>query len=284
MNAIATYHDNCPVLFGGDLFDSWNHPPEAVSQMLSCMTNPWYCVPGNHDLPYHSYDKIEKSAYWTMVLAGGIQNLAPGKFTHVNGWEVMACPWGFAVPEVAEGTFAAKTAAPRFKTLLLCHKYVWCEDHKHVGATPEAHVGRQGNIDYYDAAFFGDNHKGFVTETREGTKVVNCGAMIRRRSDERDYRPKVYVVYADGTVEPITLDTSKDRFDPSYEVPAEVPAADFAGAKTEKELEFLESVRRLGETGVNFADALRRHLSLSGLPPAAVAKALSWLAPPKGEK
>ena len=42
--------------------------------------------------------------------------------------------------------------------------------------------------------------------------IVNTGSMVRRRSDEKNIRPRIGMLMEDGTIEPYYLDISKDKY------------------------------------------------------------------------
>jgi DNA repair exonuclease SbcCD nuclease subunit len=64
-----------PVLIAGDVFDRWNAPAELINFAIDHMPTGVLSVPGNHDLPNHDLDQIERSAYWTLVRAGALSYL-----------------------------------------------------------------------------------------------------------------------------------------------------------------------------------------------------------------
>lgn len=45
-----------------------------------------------------------------------------------------------------------------------------------------------------------------------GILISNCGTLLRRKSDEMDYRPCVGLLWSDGHVEQVFLDTSRDSY------------------------------------------------------------------------
>ena len=69
---------DCPILCAGDVFNHWNNcPPELINWAIKHLPK-MYAIPGQHDLPQHRLDDVRKSAYWTMVEAGVIENLPLG--------------------------------------------------------------------------------------------------------------------------------------------------------------------------------------------------------------
>jgi DNA repair exonuclease SbcCD nuclease subunit len=258
-----------PVLFAGDFFDSWRpapdddkrkvYGPELVNELLSAIGPRWGVIAGNHDLPYHDFNQIGKSMLGTLIQADAVVHLKPGHFNFFTDLQVMAVPFGFPIPEVVN--------RPRngVRTLLLCHSYVWCEDHKHAKAEKKTHIGSYENIDCYDCAAFGDNHRGFLSSTRNGTPVLNCGAMIRRRLDEMAYTPSYHVLGSDGNFYPVPL-TVPEKFNDLHVEENEdkkVKAKELVNRAAEAK-DFVGSLALLEEAGVNYLDALKRHLVTAG--------------------
>ncbi len=69
---------DCPLVIAGDLFDKWNPPPQLINfalDELGSLTMRAVAVPGQHDLPFHSYDHVESSAYWALELGKRIVNV-----------------------------------------------------------------------------------------------------------------------------------------------------------------------------------------------------------------
>jgi DNA repair exonuclease SbcCD nuclease subunit len=200
---------DCPIICVGDIFDRWNSPPELINFAIKWMPKAFYAIPGNHDLPLHQIDDLRKSAYWTLVQAGTI--------THLNYWTPYRVGGLFVFPvervESNLGWFQSET----LPQLAICHQYLWRGVHSYPGAR------REDNVDSiapllkeagFDAAAFGDNHKGFLFDEEGFPPIVNCGGMMRRKSDEVEHTPKVWLLKSHGgrtlTIEPRDLISCAD--------------------------------------------------------------------------
>jgi len=82
-------------------------------------------------------------------------------------------------------------------------------------------------------------------------RILNPGTFIRRKSDEINYKPKVGLLYNDGTVSRVELDTSKDRFEVIRPDRKEAPF---------NMRNFLSQLEGLGEHGLDFREAIKNHL------------------------
>lgn len=216
LKQLAQEH-NALVICAGDIFHTWKSPPELINFALEHLPKGMYAIPGQHDLPYHSFTDIKKSAYWTMVEAGVVNHLDPGaEFynKHKCGIYMRGFPWGFAVkgriPTIEE-CFEKK--APR---VAVVHAFCWNNESKFPDAPANQNYKeyRKALIGY-DVAIFGDNHKPFDVPAKDktgGLWMFNCGGFMRRRIDEKDHKPRVGLLYKSGKVKTHYLDVSKDRF------------------------------------------------------------------------
>lgn len=240
----------CPILFAGDLYNKWKVPPEVISWSLRHLPT-MYAVPGQHDLPYHRYADVKQSGYWTMVEAGRLIDLKPGEPHPVSeDIAVYGFPWGCEVTPPTNKPIAGFTVA-------LVHAYCWVQKACYPGAPPERRAGEWvKRLRGYDFGVFGDNHKSHLY-TADGVQVVNNGAVMRRKSDESDYRPRVYLLWSDGQVSAEYLDTSRDV---QNEAAVEEIVKDAVDAG-----DLLKAVRELKATGIDFWDTLKRLMETLGI-------------------
>lgn len=196
-------HYTVPIICAGDVFDKWNSPPELVNFALENLPK-MYSIPGQHDLPYHDYEQIHKSAYWTLVKAGILKNLKPGKPQRIDSFLVEAFPWGFDPTSLEYHE--------EITSLAVVHKYVWMVGSSYEGAPDDGKINRfRSSIAGFTAAVVGDNHKGFLN-TNGMTAVFNCGGFMVRKSDESSYCPRIGLLTLSGKIIPIRLDTSEDKY------------------------------------------------------------------------
>ncbi len=199
---LSERHD-APVLCAGDLFDRWNSPPELINFALASLPD-IYSIPGQHDLPLHRLDLIERSAYHTLTLTEKVKDLSSGQVVRLGGLAVQGFPWG-------EPLKPCEIDVPGVLAVALVHSFIWKSKKTGYPGAPE-----EGKLPAYkkamegwDVVVFGDNHKGFLTKSGE-TVVLNCGTVFRRRTDEVEYRPHVGLLRQSGEVELQYLDTAKD--------------------------------------------------------------------------
>lgn len=228
------------IICAGDVFDHWRSSPELINWAIEYLP-PMFAIPGQHDLPHHNYNDIKKSAYWTLVEAGKIKELGTG-ITKCPPMRMHAFPWGFPVKPLSSEQNGVLNVA-------VIHAYVWAKDHKYTGAPDDAHVSKfLPNLAGYDAVVFGDNHRHFHYH-----QIWNNGGLMRRKSDEADYKPCVGLLQADGSVIRHYLDINEDVFE---KVRKEEEFVKVEGIK-----EFMEELGTLQAHGLDFKAAIRRYVT-----------------------
>ncbi len=248
---LSVQHE-CPVLYAGDIFNRWDAGPEVINFALRHLPK-GYAVPGQHDLPNHNYEEIHRSAYGTLVEARRLVNIPPGKPMVCGGLSVTGFPWG--VPPVplnprSIGSFA----------VALIHRFVWIKGCGYPGAAEDAYLDTKA-LQGYDVAIYGDNHKGFLVKpTRAGSPwVINCGGFMRRKTDERDYKPGIGLLMGDGSVQRHYLNTELDKF-------TALTAAEEAIATTLDMSRFVDELKGLGAgDALNFWDTMKKFLDTNNV-------------------
>ena len=249
-------HHRCPIFYAGDIFDRWNAGPEIIHFALRYLP-PGYAVPGQHDLPNHNYDEMHRSAYGVLVETGHLKTVPPGVRVLVNGsLAVTGFQWGYQpVPLVATDT-------PATHEIALIHKFVWIKGCGYPGASDETFLSTK-NLRGYTVAVYGDNHKGFLVKpkTEKDPWVINCGGFMRRKTDERDYKPGIGLLMEDGTVTRHYLCTEADKF-------TVLTAAEEAVAQTLNMSEFVDELKALGGgDALNFEATMKRFMDQNNTPP-----------------
>lgn len=245
INQLKKKHD-ATVLFAGDLFDRWNTNAEVINFALRTLPE-MFAIPGQHDLPFHNYDLIHKSAYWTMVQADKIQNIDPGTIVNWLGDKLVVYGYSWGVPIDSPTNISDDEIK-----VALSHSYIWVEGKTYPGAPKEARMSsKRKDLAGYDVAVFGDNHKGFLTHCG-ATTVFNCGGLMRRKSDEIEYTPQVGLLHQSGKVTIHELDTSQDIITKTTEK-----------EPTDEDMElqeFLEQLTGLENSCLDFREAVEQAL------------------------
>lgn len=235
-----------PIICAGDVFDKWNSPPELINFALECLPK-MYSIPGQHDLPYHDNDQIEKSAYWTLAQTEKIYHLEPAVIHVIDSFRVVAFPWGHEPAPFEQGE--------KYTSLAVVHKYIWMNEQTSYKDAPRAAkiATVRGSLAGYSSAVFGDNHKGFLS-TNGLTQVINCGGFMRRNADQLDYRPQVGLLHSSGKISTVLLDCSEDKF-------LNISAIEEIANTIQGMSEYLTSLKQLmGGCGLDFRTSIERYL------------------------
>ena len=211
LNQIQKISDekNAPVIVVGDIFHSNSDTSFECVQMVQYMADKLgelYILAGNHDLPYHSSENLEKSAIGVLLKS---QNIFPisefFKNWHWNTDEKIrysASNFDKCDDENAEMVFKHTLTIPSEDK----PDFVDCE-------TPESLLEKFSNAKWI---FTGDYHHNFHYE-KKGRHVVNSGCLLRQVSDMKDYQCGVYFIDTDANiVEFIPIIDNEDLIDDSY--------------------------------------------------------------------
>ena len=243
---------NCPVFCAGDIFDKWDSSAELINWAVDNLPDKIYAIPGQHDMPEHNLDLMDKSAYTTLCKAEKIKTFKK-QHTYTS---VILNTYGF--PFGKEIKSAKKETYSNIINMAVAHQYVWYGNNKHNKTTAEQCVGnlsldKNGRVKGYDVIVFGDNHKGFITKVGK-TTIFNCGSLMRRKSDEDDYKPMIGLLYNDGRVLPCYLDISKDKYLESVKGLDENEEADFDMSA------FANELTKLGKSALDFTEAMKLYM------------------------
>ena len=194
-----------PVFVVGDLFHSNSDTSFQCIQMVQQIADKLgelYVLCGNHDLPYHSSENIEKSAIGILLNSNNIHSITE------------------YIDELDEFSFSAanfdqkdnKDAEVVFKHILVF------PDVKSIPPNVDAITAKELLSEFPKAKwiFTGDYHHNFHYE-KNGRHVINSGCLLRQASDMKDYQCGVYYVDTDKeVVEFIPIIDSEEFVDDSY--------------------------------------------------------------------
>jgi len=212
---------NVPIVIAGDVFDKAicdSRFIAYVNKIFKQCKVPIYTVAGNHDLPYHSYDNLDESAYGILLGMGSIINVDPTVSWMVNSpvSSSTRCMvtfhdfhWGRAVTDLP-------APDPNHINVAVFHKFIYDATTSYFGADPdglyETQVKNMPHNYRYDFLIFGDNHTPFSKTTPAGATLINCGSFFRRSQNDRDLKPAAYLLKTDGTFETLFVPLDGQAF------------------------------------------------------------------------
>lgn len=240
--------NNCPVLIAGDLFHKWKPSPWLLGFALRELPDKCVCIPGQHDLPAHNLEQIEKSGIEVLASAGKITLLEPARSLQVRGedFSIIGFPWGIELENCKRNG--------RFKIALI-HKLIYKAKEppfpgaEEVGSTAKALAKK---LSGFDVIVTGDNHQ-TIFETYGETTVVNCGSFMRSTAAQVDHEPSVFVLYDDFVVKRLSLPFPKGVISREH--------IDKVQEKDERIAAFAERLSARIEIGLSYASNMEKYIA-----------------------
>jgi DNA repair exonuclease SbcCD nuclease subunit len=238
------------VVVAGDVFDHWNAPAELINfaiRQFQRFANV-HVIPGQHDMPNHSWNEMYRSAFETLCLS---KAATPGSTYDLGTDGVSLETFGWEEP-------LRRVPKSHRTNVAVIHKYVWMQGCSYLNAPKTGKCTRLAkDLGTPDYIFAGDNHQGFY-HAKSG--VFNCGSLMRTTKDQIDYKPRIAILFADGTLVPYYLDTSDDVYlttDNVKDVVDSVDEEDFD--------EFVNELKQMGRGGLDYLTAVRKVVKSTGV-------------------
>ena len=184
-----SYEFGCPIIHSGDLFHHWKPSPYLLNWVVVRLKPyDFQTIIGNHDLPQHNLELIDKSGIQVLIKTNTIKL--------INGVH-----WGMDLEPVINIDS---------KNMTVVHTMVWKGKEPWPGCT-DPEINELFDIfPNHDLILTGHNHKPIVA--KKGKRlIVNPGSIMRMTADQIKHRPRVYLWNAvKNTVKPFYLDTEDD--------------------------------------------------------------------------
>jgi len=233
-------HDDCPILCAGDYFHQWKPVPMTLSACIEYMPCV-YTIPGNHDLPQHSIELINKSGLKTLEKSGTIKLLSNTKRNINYGISVFGAPYGLDKSKLEKAT------------ILMCHEMIYqSPEHwqKENGSQALAFLKKHKG---YQLIVTGHNHKPFTAQ-HEGRLLVNPGSLMRMTADQKDYKPRVYLWNKESN-------TVKIEYVPIDKTAVEIAYLEKTKERNERMESFIDRLKSSKEVGLSFEKNLENYLA-----------------------
>jgi len=214
-----------------------------------------FVVPGQHDLPNHNLEMLEKSALGVLGASGFIYILTDREFYYREEFILHPFPYGKKIENC--GSYQKKKNGQY--AVAISHQLVF-------ESAPQGWEQGKGisgmrlleQFPEYDLILTGDNHKPFIVE-HEGNLLVNPGSMMRSSADQVSHRPRVYLWYADeGRVDPVYLPIKRNVLSREH--------IEQEKAREARMDAFVTSVKSGGEIKLSFEDNMTDHLRENSAP------------------
>jgi len=183
---------NCPVLCSGDIFDNWDISPRLSAWAIRQLPK-MIAIPGQHDLPNHNIELREKAGIEVLEAANIVTSPEKPYENEINKNNYFLFPYGSKLKEIKKADYG--------RDIALIHTLVLGPRDENMPGYSAREIFKQ--MSGFDLIVSGDNHQSFVI--KQGKQLlVNPGSMMRMTADQIDYKPCVYLWYAEtNTVEPV---------------------------------------------------------------------------------
>ncbi len=190
------YKYQCPVFHAGDLFHHWKPSPHLLSTTIDSLPEQFHTILGQHDIPQHNLQLADKSGVHTLYRAGKLQILPECHYGQDPTDETLRL-W---IP-IDETNDSFKIDR---RMILVWHHLTYITK-----PFPDASGGMAEGIlrkyPQFDLIITGDNHQSFWVN-HAGRLLVNPGSLTRQTADQAEFKPRVYLWYADtNTVQSVYL-------------------------------------------------------------------------------
>ena len=236
--AEAANSHGCPVFVAGDIFNKPVVPGEVVSQFVRfCkkVKDMVYIIAGNHDLPFHSMEFVDKSSIGILF---NVTRISP-HFKTFSDTSVGYANFGEDIRDCAD-------------QVLVIHQLTF-PDSKSIPPNVEATTAEELLEKYprYKCIVTGDCHVPFVYR-KDDRMVVNPGHMNIQKNNELD-QPRVYFVDTVHSIaEEIDLPENYDLVTDEYIKQDE--------AREEKIQSFVEKLKTHGDFSLSFEDNIEQEI------------------------
>lgn len=196
--------NNCPILVAGDIFHYWKASPYLINKCLKRLPSNMWCIAGNHDLPHHNINQLQRSALETLVRAHRIK-LIDECYMHNQGsqlYYIYGYHYGIDPKSVKRTNGIIKIA--------LIHRLV-TKDKDNLWRQTSADSAKSliTTLKGYDLIVTGDNHKSFTVQIQQ-TLLVNPGSFTRQTAAQMEHKPCFYIWDStNGDVEKVVLPYDK---------------------------------------------------------------------------
>ena len=241
---------NCPVLHAGDLFHTWKASPYLLAAVMNILPDQFYTVPGNHDLPNHNIELLEKSGLAVLMCSHQIEVAYSGGRYLIAGSDMD----GTVVHGFNYGGLENKNEShAALCDILMCHEMIYQQpEHwqKENGSQALSFLRKHKG---YQLIVTGHNHKPFTAE-HEGRLLVNPGSLMRMTADQKDYKPRVYLWNKE-------TNTVKIKYIPIDSEAVEIAYLEKTKERDERMESFIDRLQSSKEVGLSFEKNLENYLA-----------------------
>ena len=152
------YEYDCTILHSGDLFHHWKPSPRLLSKCIEELPY-MFVIPGNHDLPNHNLNLLEKSGLFTLEKAEIIK----------------ICSVELEKPFLFQ------------KDIAIMHKLI---NHSQSDNSAKSILRKYKK---FKLILTGDNHETFDASINNRL-LINPGSLTRQTANQKNHKPCIYII------------------------------------------------------------------------------------------
>lgn len=231
---------DCPIINAGDIGENALWPNWLLAKFLKIVNSfevELCVIAGQHDLPNHNIDDLDKSA-----LAVLYEN--PSIFFWEENHYHRAFHFGQNIEPIERES--------HIKTIAVTHQMIIKDNPLWPGQI--ANTGKEILKKYpeYDLIVSGDNHHTF-TEEVDARLLVNPGSLTRHKADQVDHKPCVFLWYAEtNEIEQVFIPIEQGVIDRTY--------IDNKSIEEIKDMAFVERMNSNYDLDLSYEENMERHL------------------------
>ena len=231
---------DAPLLCGGDIGHRSQWPNWLLERFMALADGVTIISAlGQHDLPGHNLDELERSACGVLQRAGTVDF----DMVHKRYPVYWITHFGDYLPN------------ENFDGFFITHRMVIDIKEDYPDQQADDAVALMKKVPHAKLILTGDNHKPFVVEYGDQI-LVNPGSMMRMTAGQWNHKPRVYLYDARrGKVKPVYLPLTEGVVDRSH--------IDQEALRDERMKLFTDRIKMDYDDGVSFVDELRNYLNVN---------------------
>lgn len=200
MYAYLAERDVSKIIVAGDLFHHWKGSPFLISRTIRLLvehnTITTFVIAGNHDLPHHSFDNIDRSALGVLE-ATELICMLPGHHWPAKNIEDTEINQYF-------------TLSGHERSICVAHIMTYKPGNKPWPNCTDLDAKKLIEKAKSDIVLTGHNHTTFTYQKKNGQILVNPGSLTRISADQIEHKPCFFLWYPESnTVEKVNIPIRK---------------------------------------------------------------------------
>jgi DNA repair exonuclease SbcCD nuclease subunit len=244
---------NCPILVAGDIGDKAQWPNWLLEWFIRTINKAEVdiiAIPGQHDLPYHRLDILERSGLGVLHATEAIDVRSSTFVTIEKDFNLITFPYSMPIDH-----FKINRETGNYPKIAMTHQMVIEDKPLWPGQIDPKGAQLLKKFPEYDLILSGDNHIPFTCE-HKGRLLVNPGSMMRTQASQVNHKPRVYLWWAGkNKIKEIFLPIEKGVVSREHIEKEE---------DKDKRIEaYTERMKLDYEVGFSFEDNLRKHIEIN---------------------